>query len=166
MIRPATAAVALGLIALTAVPAAIARVGGEAAAPKPCKTGVVGGATVNTWCGPAKATVELAGKSYSFKGGLCGLAQGTWSINVGKFTSPPAKPKLAYFGAAGSKGKPGNYPEQRAVRHLAPAPRQGVCPPGRACLGASVAQGDDRRERQEGDLLRTRLPRCRSNRSR
>ena len=105
--------VSAGALLVAATPAT-SRIGAQAAPPKPCSTSTLGGATVLTWCGPAKATVKLGGKTLAFKGGVCGMSKGfdgkpTWSLNVGKFTNPPAKPKFAYFGAAGTRGKAGTY---------------------------------------------------------
>ena len=55
----------------------------------------MGSATVLGWCGPAKATVKLGGKTLSFKGGVCGtgaaLGKTNWSLNIGKYTVPPAQ---------------------------------------------------------------------------
>ena len=80
----------------------------------PCSTTTVAGATVQNWCGPAKATVELAGKTLTFKGGVCGVVPGglgdgkSWALNIGKVTIPPAKPKFPYFSVAG-RSKAGTY---------------------------------------------------------
>lgn len=83
------------------------------AAVAPCSTTTARGATVQNWCGPARATVMLGGKKLLFKGGVCGKVQGlgdgkNWSLNVGKFTVPPSKPRFAYFGVAGV-AKAGTY---------------------------------------------------------
>ena len=108
-----TMALSIAAVLIAAVPAT-SRTAARNAAPKPCSTSKVGSATVLNWCGPAKATVKHAGKTLVFKGGVCAISKGfggkpTWSLNIGKFTNPPAKPKFTYFGALGTKWKPGTY---------------------------------------------------------
>lgn len=69
----------------------------------PCSESTVGGATIHTYCGPARATVTFGGKTHTFKGGRCGLTTGSlkgWALGIGKYTAPPAKPKFRYFGVA------------------------------------------------------------------
>ena len=103
-----------------AVPAlALAGLGGllagatATAAPEKCGPMTTGGVTVRTWCGPAQATVKVAGKTVSIKGGACELVNyeglRSFTVNTGRYTVPPAKPKFASFSAAGSKTKPGAY---------------------------------------------------------
>lgn len=83
------------------------------AAPEQCGPVTAGGVTVRTWCGPAKATIKFAGKSLTIKGGACELVsyQGVrlFTVNTGRYTVPPAKPKFTSFSAAGSNTKPGTY---------------------------------------------------------
>lgn len=107
--------------ALLAAGPAASRTDVQAAQPKPCSGSTVGGVAVLTWCGPAKATVKLAGKTLTFKGGVCGIAKAlgvtAWTLNIGKFTTPPAKPKGMYFGAAGpAKLKAGTYTGAAAIK--------------------------------------------------
>ncbi len=97
------------LVAFVAAAPAFGKDDTQTAAPKPCSVSTAGGATINNWCGPAKATLKFAGKRLSIKGGVCGPSGGFWTLNVGKFTVPPAKPKFTYFGAAAPKAKPGTY---------------------------------------------------------
>jgi hypothetical protein len=76
-----------------------------------CKNITVDGATVVVYCGPAKATVQTGGKTYSFVGGKCQQSVGFWTLLVGKQTLPPAKPKFPSFQAAAkvAKTKAGTY---------------------------------------------------------
>jgi hypothetical protein len=103
------------VVVVTLAPLAIAAMVGAAAtaAPVACGPVQIGGVTVRTWCGPAKATVKLAGKTRTIKGGACELVnyQGikAFTVNTGRYTVPPAKPKFASFSAAGSGTKPGTY---------------------------------------------------------
>jgi hypothetical protein len=70
-----------------------------------CTAGVktVGGATVRTFCGPAKAVVKVGGKTLHFKGGKCEKLSGYYTVNLGSITLPPAKPKYMYFGLTTTK---------------------------------------------------------------
>lgn len=92
---------ALGL--LVAVQPATGRLGVMASA-QPCSESTVGGATVFNYCGSAKATVKLAGKTLAFKGGGCGLQKSSllkgWALGIGRYTVPPATAKFKYFGVA------------------------------------------------------------------
>jgi hypothetical protein len=97
------AAVAIVPIALTTQTAATDWASGG------CGPATVGGATVVTYCGPAKATVKLGGKTYRFSGGKCSLTRAAgitaWTILLGRQTLPPAKPKFSSFQAS-IYGKP------------------------------------------------------------
>ncbi len=97
---------AAGLVAVAA--SASATAGGAACGPQQ-----LGGATVTTWCGKAKATVAWGGKKMSLKGGQCSLEKvsglALFAVNVGRYTVPKAKPKFKSFSAAGSDLKPGTY---------------------------------------------------------
>lgn len=102
------------LTPLVALGAAVAVLGGSAAAaPEACGPETIGGTTVRTWCGPAKATVTVAGKTLTIKGGQCAVEKHPgltlFSVNVGRYTVPRAKPKFTSFSAAGSDVKPGTY---------------------------------------------------------
>jgi hypothetical protein len=65
-----------------------------------CKPGLtkVGGAQLQVYCGPARATTTFGGRSVSFVNGSCARATKAFAINVGRATIPPAKPKYSYFG--------------------------------------------------------------------
>jgi hypothetical protein len=79
-----------------------------------CGSAKIGGATVITHCGPAKAAVKFGGKTYRFSGGACSVESGygitAWSLLVGRQTLPPAKPKFSSFQAGMTrKPKAGKY---------------------------------------------------------
>lgn len=102
-------ALVAGAAVLLAVTATASGREAETATSNACGSAKVGGATVVTWCGGAKATVKLGGKTLKVSGGKCEVKAGMWSLNVGRFTSPPAKPKFSYFGVLGTKSKAGTY---------------------------------------------------------
>ena len=58
----------------------------------------IGGAPARVFCGPAKATVKVAGTTYAFSGGQCLKASG-FAVNVGTL-SFASKAKPAYFGSS------------------------------------------------------------------
>ena len=100
----------LVLAALTAL-AAVALPGAGASA---CTAGVrtVGGATVRTFCGPAKATAKIGSKTFHFTGGQCAVEQGMLTVNIGSITLGLGKPKYAYFGLDAKPPKAGAHPNQ------------------------------------------------------
>ena len=104
MKRVALAIVASALALLAAASPAAGRRDASAKNPGPCSVTTVGGAMVHVYCGPARATVKFGGKTLTFKGGNCGVANGSgfqgWGLGIGKYTVPPAKPKFKYFGVA------------------------------------------------------------------
>jgi hypothetical protein len=61
-------------------------------------THTVAGATIRTFCGPARGSAHAAGKTFTFSGGQCAVSQGFFSVNIGSITLPPAKPKSIYLG--------------------------------------------------------------------
>ena len=99
---------------LALIAATVAAGAGTPQAAAPCGVQQVGGATVRTWCGPAKATVTWGGKTVSIKSGACTLdtvfGLEMFAINVGRYTVPRATPKFSSFSAAGSDVAPGTYP--------------------------------------------------------
>lgn len=113
-------------LALAGLPLATAAVvgGGASAALSKCGPEQIGGATVRTWCGPAKATVKVAGKKLAIKGGACEYVnyQGikSWTVNTGRYTVAPAKPRFSSFSAAGSYGKPGTYSDWGLINFQTP----------------------------------------------
>lgn len=98
----------------------VATSAGTPSRPAGCTPGptTLGGADVRVWCGPAKATVKVAGKTYHFTQGLCqkveGFTKGTkvLAVNIGTQTIPPAAPKSSYFGVLTDKAKGGTYTNQ------------------------------------------------------
>jgi hypothetical protein len=57
-----------------------------------------GGVTYRTFCGHARATLHIGGKTYVFSGGSCDSTSSAFTINIGTITLPPGKPKYRYFG--------------------------------------------------------------------
>jgi hypothetical protein len=110
------AAVALGL--------AVAGIWAGGSAGEPARAGctsgptTIGGADAHAWCGPAKATVHVAGKTYHFSHGICqkteGFSKGSMvlSVNIGTQTLPPSAPKASYFGVLTDRAKGGTYKDQ------------------------------------------------------
>ena len=59
------------------------------------------------FCGPAQATVKVAGKTHKFGNGECLKGPG-FTVNVGTLSFAP-KSKLAYFGLSLPTAKAGTY---------------------------------------------------------
>jgi hypothetical protein len=101
---------------LAAVIAAVGSSGGATASVRSatCTAGThsVGGATLNTYCGPAHATAKAGGKTFSFSGGQCAVSQGFFAVNIGTFTLPPVKPRASYFGIDVKPPKSGTHANQ------------------------------------------------------
>jgi len=83
--------------------AAIAVVAGSTAAAAPtraaCTPGqsTVDGHTAMTFCGPAKATVKVNGKTYKFKGGSCIKTSKYVNLNIGTVVLGAKKQKVPYM---------------------------------------------------------------------
>jgi hypothetical protein len=103
--------VAAGVLVAAAVLSAGALAGLRSAA---CTAGVhtVAGATVRSFCGPARGTAKAAGTTFSFSGGQCSLAGGYFTVNIGSITLPPAKPKFSYLGIDVKPPQAGTHPNQ------------------------------------------------------
>lgn len=79
-----------------------------------CTPGVIsfGGVQARVFCGPAKATVKVGGKTLSFTGGSCERTSKYLTVNVGTVVlGTTTKKKPDYFGLdvgayPGSTGKP------------------------------------------------------------
>lgn len=79
-----------------------------------CTAGVVsfGGVQARVFCGPAKATVTIGGKTLTFKGGSCERTSKYLALNVGTVVlGTTTKKKPDYFGLVvgaypGSTAKP------------------------------------------------------------
>jgi hypothetical protein len=100
--------------ALIPVALALAATGAPATgAPGKCGPEQIGAATVRTWCGPAKATITVGGKTIAIKGGQCSITSSgglkLFAVNVGRYTVPKAKPKFTSFSASGTDLEPGTY---------------------------------------------------------
>src|SRR5206468_13017366 len=57
----------------------------------------VDGHSAITYCGPAKVTVRVGGKTYAFKGGSCVKTSKSLSVNIGTVVLGIAKQTPAYF---------------------------------------------------------------------
>jgi hypothetical protein len=87
---------ALALAAAATAPAAPERAAGPA-----CKAGMttVAGVAARTFCGPAKATLHIAGKTLAFKGGSCERTSKYLSLQIGTVVLGQTKKKKPdYFG--------------------------------------------------------------------
>jgi hypothetical protein len=97
------------LIALLGTTAALALATSALASPQSasaCVAGVkkINGVSARTFCGPAKATVQVNGKTVSYKGGQCSKSSFGWSINIGTVVLGNLQGKPEYFGiTAGAK---------------------------------------------------------------
>jgi len=80
--------------------AAAANAGTKAA--HACKPGIhrVGKVTYRVFCGPASATVNTGGKTYTFRSGTCLRAGITrvFTMSIGRLVMSKGKPKYSYFG--------------------------------------------------------------------
>jgi hypothetical protein len=100
----------------TALAACVAGVSLAAAAPSAtaCTAGVskIGGFTARTFCGPARATVHVGGKTLSFSGGQCAISMGYWTVNIGTIELGQPHKTRSYFGIALIKPShaDGSYP--------------------------------------------------------
>jgi hypothetical protein len=65
-----------------------------------CVAGVkkINGVSARTFCGPAKATVHVNGKTVLYKGGECSKSSFGWSINIGTVVLGSLSKKPEYFG--------------------------------------------------------------------
>jgi hypothetical protein len=92
----------IGLVALCigAALAASAMASGSPQAAKACTPGVhkIGGVNARTFCGPAKASVRLGGKTITYKNGECSKSIGLFSVNIGTVVLGNLKNKPEYFG--------------------------------------------------------------------
>lgn len=80
------------------------------------------GVDVRVFCGPARATVKFAGKTYHVRNGRCQKTPGgggfgiAFTVNLGMQQLPPppasAPAKFSYFGVGLEKAKGGTYKNQ------------------------------------------------------
>ena len=104
-------AIASAAIAFTAAPSVA---GG--CTPGPTK---IGGKDAMVFCGPAKATVKVGGKTYSFSAGTCATTSKYFYLNIGTEIFGVAKQKQPYFGVLAGQ-YPGSNPGTK------PSPRDGT----------------------------------------
>lgn len=84
-----------------------------------CVPGVkkINGVSARTFCGPAKATVKMNGKTISYSGGECSKGAGLLALNIGTVVVGNLKNKPEYLGVAAT-AKAGAQPRQTiAVVH-------------------------------------------------
>jgi hypothetical protein len=103
------------LIALVGATAALVVAASAIASPQSassCVAGVkkINGVSARTFCGPAKATVHINGKTVFYKGGQCSKSSFGWSINIGTVVLGNLAKKPEYFGitAQPKSGTQGN----------------------------------------------------------
>jgi hypothetical protein len=103
------------LIVIVGATAALALSASAFASPQSasaCVPGVkkLNGVPARTFCGPAKATVHINGKTVSYRGGECTKSSFGWSINIGTVVLGNLRQKPEYFGitAKASAGTQGN----------------------------------------------------------
>jgi hypothetical protein len=80
-----------------------------------CKPGVttVDGSPARVFCGPARASVRVAGKALSFTNGLCEQSGGGFVVNIGTFFPSSDTSKRPYFGLLVTTPRPGSYTRQQ-----------------------------------------------------
>ena len=103
------------LTAVCALVASAAVAGSARAAPAAtCTPGVhtVDGKPARVFCGPAKATVRIGGKTLAFAGGLCEKSGGGYVVNLGTFFAGSPTSKRPYFGLFVERAKAGTYTRQ------------------------------------------------------
>jgi hypothetical protein len=128
--RAATLATALAAVAMLALPASAAA---------KCHAGVhkVGSAEARTFCGKAKAIVNLPGRQVALQGGSCNRTSEYFTINIGTVVlSSAAKHPPNYFGMtvgkpAGSQpaGQDGTYVDDAAIAFVIGHKRYAVLQP-------------------------------------
>jgi hypothetical protein len=120
-VKPTTnivkAAVVCAAAIFLAIPlASAARAAGERTTCTP-GTKTIAGTSARTFCGPARATVTLNGKTVSYKGGSCSTSIGLFSVNIGTVVLGNVKNAPEYFGVTAT-AKPGSHTRQTiAVVH-------------------------------------------------
>src|SRR5215203_3100228 len=94
----------VGLVLVCATGALMTTVGASGAvkAGAACVPGVkkINGVSARTFCGPAKATVKMNGKTFSYSGGECSKGAGLFAVNIGTIVLGKLKNKPEYFGVA------------------------------------------------------------------
>lgn len=93
--------IAVPLVAAAAAALLLAAASGARPERSACTSGVVkfGGVTARVFCGPAKATLRVGGKTISFAGGSCERTSRYVALNVGTVVlGQTTKRKPDYFG--------------------------------------------------------------------
>jgi hypothetical protein len=69
----------------------------------------VGDRMIERFCGPARATVRLGGRRYTFASGRCKVDRTArlYVVDIGVATEPPARPTSRYFSVRSKKLTPG-----------------------------------------------------------
>ena len=109
----ALAAVSAALLSATVLAS------GAVAGATACIPGVkaINGVSARTFCGPAKATVKVNGKTISYTGGACSTNIGLFSVNIGTVALGTLKHAPEYLGVT-AKAKAGTQSRQTiAVVH-------------------------------------------------
>jgi hypothetical protein len=103
------------LVVVTAL-ALTAGVGVASARPAGCTAGPFSSGSTSgmVFCGPAKATAKVGGKSYSFSGGSCTRTSKYFNINIGTLVLSGPKKKYSYF-AILVGAYPGSLPGAKAA---------------------------------------------------
>ncbi len=97
MLRLRPVALALAV----AASAGAAATAGAAPGREACTPGTrnVNGVLSRVFCGPAKATAKVGGKTLAFRNGVCERRAAYWDVNIGIVTlGQTSKPKPDYFG--------------------------------------------------------------------
>jgi hypothetical protein len=92
---------------------------GAVASTTTCAPGVkaINGVSARTFCGPAKATVKMNGKTISYTGGACSTSIGLFTVNIGTAVLGTIKNAPEYLGVT-AKAKIGTQSRQTiAVVH-------------------------------------------------
>lgn len=124
---------------LTTAVAACALLALPASAAARCHPGVhkVGSAEARTFCGKARATVTMSGRTVTLAGGSCKRTSDYFTINIGTVVLSPTAPNPPnYFGItvgkpAGSQaaGKDGTYMDDGAISFVIKHKRYAVTNP-------------------------------------
>jgi hypothetical protein len=107
---------ALAVLALSAVAAAAAPAAGTACTPGPFSSN---GSSGVVFCGPAKATAKIGGRTYKFANGTCVRTSKYLYLNLGTEVLSGPKQKYSYFGLL-----VGAYPG--AASGTKPSPKDGT----------------------------------------
>ena len=100
--------IGLALVALAA--AAFGTASGQSAATG-CVAGVkkINGVPARTFCGPARATVNLGATTVRYADGECSKSSFGWTINIGTVVIGNLKKKPEYFGITVTPAKAGSH---------------------------------------------------------